>query len=147
MIYIDEKALEGLYEDALLSFPFECCGFLLGVEEGNKRSIKSIKRVTNLSEEDQRRRFSISATDYLQAEKQAEENNLLLLGIYHSHPDHPAVPSETDRLSALPYFSYVIISVMNNKISHTRSWRLNENNQFEEEHSNLIISTSIIIKN
>ena len=142
MIQFHQGVLNGMYEDALQSFPFECCGFLFGIEEGDNRLIKSIQRVINISREDKRRRFSISALDYIQAEKHAEENDLILLGIYHSHPDHPAIPSETDRLSAQPYFSYVIISVVNNKISHKRSWRLNEINQFEEEHINLIISIS-----
>ncbi len=142
MIQFHQGVLNGMYEDALQSFPFECCGFLFGNEESDNRLIKSIQRVINISGEDKRRRFSISSLDYIQAEKHAEENDLILLGIYHSHPDHPAIPSETDRLSAQPYFSYVIISVMNNKISHKRSWRLNEINQFEEEHINLIISIS-----
>jgi proteasome lid subunit RPN8/RPN11 len=55
------------------------------------------------------------------------------LGIYHSHPNHPAIPSEQDRIAAQPYFSYVIISVMNDHIDHIRSWRLNDSSQFEEE--------------
>ena len=133
MIHIEDVALEGMFEDAIHGFPFECCGFLFGNEDENMRSIISISRVTNISKEDQRRRFSISSTDYLQAENYADEKNLSLLGIYHSHPNHPALPSETDRLSAQPFFSYVIISIINKKISHVRSWRLNEQNQFDEE--------------
>jgi proteasome lid subunit RPN8/RPN11 len=54
------------------------------------------------------------------------------LGIYHSHPNHPAIPSEHDRVAAQPYFSYVIISAMQGNIDHIRSWRLNEASQFEE---------------
>ena len=133
MIHMEDEALEAMFEDALHGFPFECCGFLFGNEENDYRSISLIMRVTNISKEDQRRRFSISATDYILAENYADENNLSLLGIYHSHPNYPAVPSETDRLSAQPYFSYVIISILNKKISHVRSWRLNDQNQFEEE--------------
>lgn len=142
MIYIEDVALEEMFEDALHGFPFECCGFLFGVEENDSRSISLIMRVTNISKEDQRRRFSISAADYLQAENYADENNLSLLGIYHSHPNYPAVPSETDRLAAQPYFSYVIISILDRKISHVRSWRLNDQNQFEEESISQSISTT-----
>ncbi len=142
MINIEDVALEGMFEDALHGFPFECCGFLFGVEENNNRSIKLIMRVTNITKEDQRRRFSISSTDYLQAENYADENNLSLLGIYHSHPNYPAVPSETDRLSAQPYFSYVIISILNKKISHVRSWKLNDQNQFDEELISQCISST-----
>jgi proteasome lid subunit RPN8/RPN11 len=67
------------------------------------------------------------------AEKFAVENDVQLLGIYHSHPNHPAIPSEHDRVAALPYFSYVILSVKDGSIDHIRSWRLNDVSQFEEE--------------
>ena len=144
MIQIFEDVYENMYEDALLSLPNECCGFLFGHEEHDRRIIKSMQQVKNSSNEDQRKRFSISALDYMYAEKYAEENNLTLLGIYHSHPNHPAIPSETDRKDALPFFSYVIISVMNQQISHTYSWQLNEKNQFEEEPINQFISSKKI---
>ncbi len=133
MIYLEVEAIERMNEDALRSFPYECCGFLFGFETGEKRMITAIQPVNNISKEDQRRRFLISSTDYLQAEIFAEENDLSLLGIYHSHPNHPAIPSETDRLSAQPFFSYVIISVTNDEISDLKSWRLNDEQQFEEE--------------
>jgi proteasome lid subunit RPN8/RPN11 len=55
------------------------------------------------------------------------------LGIYHSHPKHPAIPSETDRLAAQPFFSYVIISVIDKDTIDLRSWLLNDERQFEEE--------------
>lgn len=144
MIQIFEDVYENMYEDALLSLPNECCGFLFGHVEHDTRIIKSMQKVKNCSNEDQRKRFSISALDYICAEKYAEENNLTLLGIYHSHPNHPAIPSETDRKDALPFFSYVIISVMNQQISHTYSWRLNDKNQFEEEPINQFISSKKI---
>lgn len=143
MIHIHDEAIERMNKDALQSFPYECCGFLFGYEEEEKRTITAIQQVNNISKEDQRRRFCISSSDYLQAEKYAEENYLSLLGIYHSHPNHPAVPSETDRVSAQPFFSYLIISVMNSQISHMHSWRLNEKNQFEEEPINQFISSTI----
>ena len=136
MTNISEESFHMMFEDALHGFPYECCGFLFGHEDGNDRIITAIQKVSNISHEDKRRRYSISATDYLNAERHAEENNYSLLGIYHSHPDHPAIPSETDRLSAQPYFSYVIISVMNNQVSHVRSWVLNDAEQFVEEDIN-----------
>ena len=69
----------------------------------------------------------------MQAENFAEENGLTLLGVYHSHPNSPAIPSEHDRISAQPYFSYIILSVFDGKYSHARSWQLNDDYQFEEE--------------
>ncbi len=115
-------------------FPDECCGFLFGTEtaEGN-RLIQEIAEVSNSKAGDKRRQFEISAKDYLLAERYAVEKDLLLLGIYHSHPNHPAIPSEHDRVAAQPYFSYLIVSVMHGETDHIRSWRLGEDARFEEE--------------
>ena len=82
------------------------------------------------------RRFEISPGDYLKAERFAEENNTFLLGIYHSHPEHPAVPSEYDRVAAQPYFSYIILSVLGRKFNNLRSWKLNDEFKFVEEKVN-----------
>ncbi len=134
MIIIEPRMRELLTEDAVNSFPDECCGFMFGVEsEDGNRIITEILVVNNAKEGDKRRRFEIAPLDYMKAEQYAEEHNRLLLGIYHSHPNHPAIPSEHDRKAAQPYFSYVIISVLNNEIITLRSWRLNEAEQFEEE--------------
>ena|SRR5215831_4882005 len=135
MINIEPVARKLMIQDAIDAFPDECCGFLLGKEDRNgHRIITDILVVDNAKEGDKRRRFVIAPLDYLKAEQHAEENNLLLLGIYHSHPNHPAIPSEHDRISAQPYFSYIIISVLDSKLGPIRSWRLNDESRFEEEH-------------
>jgi proteasome lid subunit RPN8/RPN11 len=133
MLIIEQKPLDEMYEDALRSYPNECCGFFFGSEIGNERIITNILTVDNSKEGDKRRRFEIAPKDYLNAERFADENELQLLGVYHSHPNHPAVPSEHDRISAQPYFSYIIISVKERTIADIRSWQLNDNFQFEEE--------------
>jgi proteasome lid subunit RPN8/RPN11 len=133
MIVIEQKPLEEMHQDALQSFPDECCGFFLGKETGEERAVTNILVVNNSKEGDKRRRFEISPKDYLNAERFADENKLQLLGVYHSHPNHPAIPSENDRVAAQPYFSYIIISVKENEIADIRSWQLNGNFQFEEE--------------
>ena len=84
-------------------------------------------------EGDQRRRFAISDKDYLNAERHAAREGLTLLGVYHSHPLHPAIPSEHDLAVALPYFSYIIVSVQPEGTAHVRSWQLDEQRQFAEE--------------
>lgn len=132
-MYIVPIAVRDMEEDALSSFPDECCGFLFGNETPDERIVLQAVAVNNAKEGDKRRRFEITARDYLNAERYAEEHGLLLLGVYHSHPGHPAIPSEHDRLAAQPYFSYVILSVINNENAGFRSWRLNEDRQFEEE--------------
>ncbi len=151
MIIIDPRIKQLLIEDALNTFPDECCGFLFGREERDgTRHIIDILVVDNAKEGDKTRRFEISPQDYMAAETHALDHDWTLLGIYHSHPKHPAIPSETDRKSAQPYFSYVIISVIDADAAlptgagadrsvagkytvEFRSWLLNEEQQFEEE--------------
>jgi len=134
MIFIEPVSLNRMKTHALLIFPDECCGFLYGTEQNNgERTISEIREVNNSKPGDKKRRFEITARDYMQAEQWALDHTLLMLGIYHSHPNHPAIPSEHDRVAAQPYFSYVIISVMQGRIEHIRSWRLNDKSQFEEE--------------
>ncbi|MEO6167080.1 MAG: M67 family metallopeptidase [Chitinophagales bacterium] len=119
--------------DALHSFPDECCGFFFGEETVEARIISKAIAVENAKVGDKRRQFEISPTDYLKAEQYADEHHLQLLGVYHSHPNHPAIPSEHDRIAAQQYFSYSIISIMNKEFADLRSWRLNDEQQFAEE--------------
>jgi proteasome lid subunit RPN8/RPN11 len=139
MIVLDSEVQKIIVEDAVQAFPEECCGFVFGHEDSDGRRIITRARVVqNAKEGDKRRRFEISPQDYLDAEKYAEEQQIELLGIYHSHPNHPAVPSEHDRAAAQPFFSYLIISVNEKEPGPIRSWRLNDNWQFEEENNHLI---------
>lgn len=114
----------------------ECCGFLFGHDD-NFRLVTEIREASNVAG-NKLKQFEIHPLEYLRAEKYAGKNNLELLGIYHSHPDHPAIPSESDRVAAQPSFSYVIVSVLNQQFSEIRSWRLNNERQFIEEQINPI---------
>ena len=133
MLKIESKPKDEMITDGINSFPDECCGFMFGKEEGDVRTITTSLIVHNSKEGDKRRHFEISPLDYMNAEIYADENNLLLLGIYHSHPNHPSIPSEHDRVAAQVYFSYVIISIKEKEFNTIQSWRLNESSQFEEE--------------
>ncbi len=130
---ITKEAQQVIINDAEQSYPYECCGFLFGKEEGDERIVTIAKEVNNDKAENKERRFEISAFDYMKAERFADENDFTLLGVYHSHPDHPAVPSEHDLKQALPFFSYTIVSVRKNKTDNILSWRLNEKGKFSEE--------------
>jgi proteasome lid subunit RPN8/RPN11 len=110
-------------QHAAEAFPNECCGFLYG-NELNGRLLSQAVPANNSKDGDQRRRFEISPLDYLRAEQYAEANNTELLGIYHSHPNHPAIASEHDLAVAMPYFSYVIVSVFENETREIKSWKL-----------------------
>jgi proteasome lid subunit RPN8/RPN11 len=135
---ISSSADHTMRNHALKDFPNECVGFLYGHDElvsddQTIRKIESAVPISNSKEGDQRRRFEISPLDYMKAEHYALENNLTLLGVYHSHPLHPAIPSEHDLKQALPFFSYIIVSVQDKYVDHIRSWQLNEAGVFEEE--------------
>jgi proteasome lid subunit RPN8/RPN11 len=114
----------------------ESCGFLIGREYGKERTVTGFIPAINAATTDRERQFIITPTEYLRAEETAVWQGLLLLGIYHSHPDHPAIPSERDRVAAQPYFSYLIVSLMGQRFNGVRSWRLNHVDQFVEEYIN-----------
>jgi proteasome lid subunit RPN8/RPN11 len=117
----------------------ECCGFLFGQEEtGDVRTITAMMSAKNISPLNKRSTFEISPQDYMDAESFAVQHHLKLLGVYHTHIDMPAIPSEFDRIAAHPYFSYVILSVVENIVEDMKSWTLNDNSKFEEEPISII---------
>src|SRR5687767_7811682 len=117
----------------------EGCGFLFGIEEeGNVRTITATMSAKNISSFNKRETFEISAADYMDAENFAERNQLKLLRVYHSHVGCPATPSEYDRVAAQPFFSYVILSVVENTVEEMRSWTITDEYKFEEEPTSII---------
>ena len=131
-VIISTEAREKMRRHAREEYPNECCGFFYG-KDGDSRQVQVARAVSNVKQGNKRRRFEIDPLDYQKAERYALDNELDLLGVYHSHPDHPAEPSEHDRSVALPWFSYIIISVEDGHTADIRSWRLNDERQFEEE--------------
>ncbi len=134
-IYLNPLSAKAIQQQGAEIFPNECCGFMYGREDENgDRFIESVVPVINDKDGDQRRRFEISPFDYMKAEQYALKNNTQLLGVYHSHPNHPAIASQYDLDQAMPYFSYVIISVLEGKPDAIKSWRLKEEERaFYEE--------------
>lgn len=103
------------------TYPDECCGALIGTGDGVVSEALALGNETDL---ERRRRFLITPSDYRQAEAHADAAGLTLLGFYHSHPDHPAEPSQFDLDHAWPNMSYAIVSVRGGHAAHLRSWRL-----------------------
>src|SRR6476646_7152872 len=121
------------------AFPNECCGMLVGRdvkdERGERRIVERVVAGQNVFEADERyHRFSIDPRVQLQAEREAEKEGKAVLGFYHSHPNHPARPSEYDREHGWPFYSYVIVSIEKRVPKLMTSWLLNESSeQFEEQ--------------
>jgi proteasome lid subunit RPN8/RPN11 len=119
-------------EDA---YPEEGAGFLLGSEEGGERTVTQLFLTGNAREDEARHnRYLVTPEGYLNAETTADSLGLSLIGVFHSHPDHPNRPSEFDREWAQPFFSYVITTINEGKAFESRSWRLaDDRSKFEEE--------------
>lgn len=112
------------------TFPHECCGALLG----RAGVVDEAFALPNTTGEGPRRRFLVRPDDYRAAEHRAREAGLELLGFYHSHPDHPARPSQYDLDHAWPSFSYVIVSIMAGHDAALTSWTLRpDRSAFDEE--------------
>jgi proteasome lid subunit RPN8/RPN11 len=121
--------------EAAAVYPNECCGIIYGNERGEERIVSRLEAVQNAFDEAERyHRFSISGPQLMNAEKTAGERNELVLGFYHSHPDHPARPSEYDREHAWPFYSYVIVAVAKGEPADMTSWQLDDvTEQFEKQ--------------
>lgn len=130
-IKISQTLIEKINIHVEAAYPEEGAGFLLGKDN----EVKEILPLPNAREDEARHnRFLITPEDYLKAELKADELGIDLIGVFHSHPDCPNVPSEYDREWAQPYFSYVITRVDNGKSVSHRSWRLAEDRtKYEEE--------------
>ncbi len=116
MIYISENLISQIKVHAEKSYPNECCGFIFGYLSDNIKKAVSIRAEENsFNDNEKYHRFNISADTMLKAELYARKNKFEIIGIYHSHPDCRAVPSEYDREHALPVYSYIIVSVIKGK--------------------------------
>jgi proteasome lid subunit RPN8/RPN11 len=133
-ILISPQDLETMGRHGEASYPEECCGFLIGRAGEEETVVERVLSVDNERQDSRHNRFLIHPETVLAAHKEARAAGLDVVGYYHSHPDHPARPSEFDREHAWPGLSYVIVSVAGGKVAEARSWRLSDDRErFEEE--------------
>ncbi len=152
MLKLTPKQKQQMYQHAQQTYPEECCGILLGVFEDSETQVAEVWETENAwraeqeqelfssvptprkqSTESKRDRFSIAPETLLKAQKYARDQYLAIVGIYHSHPDNLAKPSEFDRAIAWQTYSYIIMSVEKGTVTDCRSWQLDEQQQFQEE--------------
>ena len=128
MLRITKSLEDKIKSEGKASYPNECCGVLLGVlDETEEKFVTQILPISNeFSEGEQYHRFLITPENMLDAEKKARALKLDVLGFYHSHPDHPARPSDYDREHALPFYSYVITAVEKGEARDFTSWTLKD---------------------
>lgn len=134
-ILIEKAIRDRIHHHLQAAYPEEGAGFLLGDVSMPERTISAMLPIENAREDAARHnRFLITPQDMLRAELEAEKLGLDILGVFHSHPDCPNVPSEFDREWALPWYSYTISRVDQGEAVSIRSWRLNEDRKaFTEE--------------
>lgn len=138
MIYLLPPALEAMRAQARAAYPRECCGALLGrTREGAGAASREVVRpvpLANVWMGEQERRYLIGSDTVLELERQVEREGLELIGFYHSHPDHAAIPSAFDREHAWPWYTYVIVAVRPELVGPVRAWRLaDDRSAFHEE--------------
>ena len=141
-VWISGNLAEKIRAHGAETYPHECCGALLGRDRDETdsngseapagsnakptREVLGLFPLVNRRDDSPRNRFSVTSEDVMSAEKAAREQRLEVVGWYHSHPDHPARPSEYDRDHAWPWYSYIIVSVHNGAPQNMTSWRLND---------------------
>jgi proteasome lid subunit RPN8/RPN11 len=143
---ISAELAEKIRAHGVETYPHECCGALLGREGGfaadqaprdprqPTREVQALFPLVNRRDDSPRNRFSVTAEDVLAADKNAQQQGFEVIGWYHSHPDHPARPSQYDQDHAWPWYSYIIVSVHAGAAMDMTSWRLKDDrSEFVEE--------------
>ena len=124
MLIVNSDIAQSIRDYGARDYPNETCGAMLGVDGADGREVRALFPLTNRRDDSPRNRFSITADDFRAAERAAKDQGLELVGWYHSHPDHPARPSDYDREHAWPWDSYVIVSVAAGEPREMASWQL-----------------------
>ena len=134
-LVIRSELMDQIHAHGEGAYPGEGAGFLLGNADAAIRVVKDILTLPNAREESARHnRYLLTPQDMLHSEQEAATLGLDVIGVFHSHPDHPNQPSEFDREWAMPWFSYIITSVKGGQAVGSRSWRLaDDRNRFFEE--------------
>jgi proteasome lid subunit RPN8/RPN11 len=141
-LWISVDLAERIRRHGAETYPHECCGALFGrdasVVEGlhpdveartPAREVLGLYPLVNRRDDSPRNRFSLTAKDVREAEKAAQQHELDVVGWYHSHPDHPARPSQYDKDHAWPWYSYIIVSVRSGAPEEMTSWKLSDDRQ------------------
>lgn len=150
MLKLAAEHIRAICAHAQSTYPQECCGLLLGklsqdgkilIDAIATENVWSAQAVESFSEidtkwqlsENKSTHYTIAPEEILRVQKESRDRQLDIIGIYHSHPDHPAIPSEFDRVCAWQAYSYIIVSVPQGKAGELQSWCLDDNHQFQPE--------------
>jgi proteasome lid subunit RPN8/RPN11 len=121
---LSNALVEEIRRQGETAYPAECCGVLAGYLGEVKEVSRLLPMVNRRS--DNPHRYLILPDDLRRAEAELRSAGLEVLGFYHSHPDHPAVPSPFDTEHAWPWYSYIIVRVDRSRAAELTSWVLND---------------------
>ncbi|MFQ5545467.1 MAG: Mov34/MPN/PAD-1 family protein [Acidiferrobacterales bacterium] len=131
-LHLPQSARKELEDMVYAGYPLETCGLLVGQQSNDHVEVSRVVQARNLNKERAHDRYELAPQDFIAADTEAQKAGLEIVGVWHSHPDHPARPSETDRESAWEGWSYLILAVKHDGVHDLRSWRLTSA-QFIEE--------------
>jgi proteasome lid subunit RPN8/RPN11 len=122
MIRIESEPWRAMVSHARATYPNECCGAMLGVIDGDTKTVREAMILENAFDGAQAARYELRPEDLLAADKAARERKMDLIGIYHSHPDCDAYFSQTDLKNSCPWYSFVVLSIREGEFHHANSW-------------------------
>ncbi len=122
MIRIESEPWQAMVSHAQATYPNECCGAMLGVIDGDSKTVREAMALQNAFDGAQAARYELRPADLLAADKAARDRQLDLIGIYHSHPDCDAYFSQTDLKNSCPWYSFVVLSIREGEFHHANSW-------------------------
>ncbi len=141
MLEIETSPWRAIVLHAERTYPNECCGAMLGHQQGQKKMVTEAVPLENSFVGKQGSRYALRPEDLLAADKAARERGLDLIGIFHSHPDGDAYFSETDLKNSCPWYSFVVVSIKNGRFDHASSF-LPDADQTKAEREELICQKS-----
>jgi len=133
MIRIDPHSWKQMVAHARSTYPNECCGAMLGVNENGAKRVQAAVALANVHQGEQAARYELSTEDLLAADREARRQKMDLIGIYHSHPDADAYFSETDLKNSCPWYSFVVLSIKKGEFDHANSWLPDADQKFAEK--------------
>ncbi len=136
MIHFTAEAFAAMLAHGEADFPHEACGLLVGVDDADgARRVLVARGLANVREpEAKHHRFLIAPEDLLREEKRVRGEGREIVGFYHSHPDHPAVPSRYDLEHAWPFYTYVVVAVHAGRAVEALAWRMSDDrSRFDPE--------------
>jgi proteasome lid subunit RPN8/RPN11 len=143
-LIIDESLLDCIAQHGKRQYPHEACGIILGKVEENENEIvfisNEVKEAKNLS--DNPIRFILDPLDFIRIQDEADKKNLEIIGIYHTHPDHPPIASQYDLEAAVDGLFYLIMSIINGQKGDFMGWFLD----FEGSRKKFVQSQVIVKK-